>query len=322
MVSHIKLEQAHAIFKARRYPVGKTELLKQLECSESTLKRVIKALREQYDAPLLCDRTQGSYWYSDEKFELSSPGAWLNPDTLLAMVSMQKLLAQLQLDFLDQSLNQLWQQIEIYLKRKKLNTHQLDRIRILPINARIHQSSLFQKLTAALLQRQCLHITYYGRGSDQISERIISPQRLAHYKDNWYLDAWCHLRQEMRMFALDGIQEVQPDKSVCIEIAEAELDTLLASSYGIFSGTAMHTAVLRFSAKSARWVASEQWHPNQIASWCGDGRYQLEIPYADARELLMDIQRHLPEVEIVSPPELKQALLKRLQQTMQQYEKN
>ena len=80
-------------------------------------------------------------------------------------------------------------------------------------------------------------------------------------------------------------------------------------------------AQLQARGIDARWVAAEVWHPKQQASWLADGRYQLHIPYADARELLMDIQRHLPEVEIHSPPELKQALLQHLQQAMQQHEK-
>lgn len=106
------------------------------------------------------------------------------------------------------------------------------------------------------------------------------------------------------------------DNGVCIDIAEADLDAVLASSYGIFSGEARHIATLIFTAQRARWVSAEIWHQKQVGTWLPDGRYQLEIPYNDARELLMDIQRHLPEVEVVSPPELKQALVHNLQQAL------
>ena len=322
MVRRIKVEQAHAFFKARRYPAKKAEILKHLQCSEATFKRTLKTLREEYGAPVTYSREQDGYQYTDDKFELDTPGIWLSPQTLLALVGTQKLLVQLQLDFLNQPLAHIRQQIEYFLKKKKIKLAHLDRIRILPINARIHDQAQFQRITAALLQRQCLHLTYYARGSDQISQRIVSPQRLAHYKDNWYLDAWCHLRGQMRMFALDGIHDVRSDDTPCIEIAEAELETWLATGYGIFSGHATHTATLVFSAQRARWVAAESWHPNQQASWLADGRYQLDIPYSDARELLMDIQRHLPEVEVVAPPALKQALLQHLQQAIQQHEKS
>jgi predicted DNA-binding transcriptional regulator YafY len=37
------------------------------------------------------------------------------------------------------------------------------------------------------------------------TEREVSPQRLVHYRDNWYLDAWCHLREDVRSFSIDAI---------------------------------------------------------------------------------------------------------------------
>lgn len=323
MAGKVILQKAHAFFKARRYPAKKRDILQHLKCSDATFKRVLKALREEHGAPLVYLREYDGYQYTHDKFELEAPGVWLSPDTLMALVSTQKLLADLNLDFLDHPLAQLKHSIEHYLrKQRKADLQQLDRIRILPINARIHHQTQFLLITTALLQRQCLQITYYARGSNQTSQRIVSPQRLAHYKDNWYLDAWCHLRGQMRMFALDGIRDVRLDDTPCINIAEPELDQLLASGYGIFSGIAQHTATLVFSAQRARWVAAEVWHPNQQASWLDDGRYQLDIPYSDARELLMDIQRHLPEVEVVAPPALKQALLQHLQQAIKQHEKN
>jgi len=39
-------------------------------------------------------------------------------------------------------------------------------------------------------------------------EREVSLQRLVHLRDNWYLDAWCHLRNDVRSFSIDAIQRV------------------------------------------------------------------------------------------------------------------
>ena len=59
--------------------------------------------------------------------------------------------------------------------------------------------------------------------------------------------------------------------------------------------------MLRFTPKRARWVADEHWHPQQQGRFLEDGRYELRIPYADPRELVMDILRHGADVEVVSP---------------------
>jgi hypothetical protein len=59
---------------------------------------------------------------------------------------------------------------------------------------------------------------------------------------------------------------------------QTELDAHFAASYGIFAGAASQTAVLRFTAERARWVADEQWHPQQQGGFLADGRFELRIP--------------------------------------------
>jgi hypothetical protein len=47
-------------------------------------------------------------------------------------------------------------------------------------------------------------------------------------------------------------------------------------------------AKLRFTPKQARWVSSEQWHPEQVSQFDKDGSYLLEFPYSNDGELIMD----------------------------------
>jgi predicted DNA-binding transcriptional regulator YafY len=157
-----------------------------------------------------------------------------------------------------------------------------------------------------------MQIRYYNRGRDAESEREISPQRLVYYRDNWYLDAWCHLRDDLRTFALDAVRSVRVLEKKGRQVAKDVLDQHYASAYGIFSGKPDHAAVLRFTPQRARWVALEQWHPDQEGQWLEDGSYQLRVPYHDSRELVMDVLRHGPEVEVVAPPELRNEVLGQL----------
>ena len=61
------------------------------------------------------------------------------------------------------------------------------------------------------------------------------------------------------------------------------------------------------------------WHPAQKGRFLPDGRYQLDIPFSDTRELVMDILKNGPDVEVVSPPELRDEIENKLRQALQRY---
>jgi hypothetical protein len=89
-------------------------------------------------------------------------------------------------------------------------------------------------------------------------------------------------------------------------VPEDELDQTLGNGCGIFSGKNVQWARLRFSPERARWVAAEQWHPAQTGEWDRVGNWLLQIPYSDDRELVMDIPRHTPDVEVLAPVGLRE----------------
>ncbi len=171
----------------------------------------------------------------------------------------------------------------------------------------------------AVLRRKRIAIRYFGRGSNTETRREISPQRLIHYRDNWYLDAWCHQRNALRSFAVENIKSAQLLEQLATELADGELDAHFVASYGIFAGAPQHTAILRFTPERARWVADEQWHPEQQGRFLEDGCYELQIPYSDPRELVMDILKYGPDVEVVGPKELRQLIHERLESALAQY---
>jgi predicted DNA-binding transcriptional regulator YafY len=175
------------------------------------------------------------------------------------------------------------------------------RLRILSAATRPINAQHWQHVAQAVLARRQLRILYHGRQRDETTERIVSPQRLVCYRGNWYLDTWCHLRNALRHFALDRLHPVAILEAAAHELSETELDAHFASAYGIFSGAPHATAELRFSPDAARWVADEVWHPEQRSQVLPDGSLLLQLPYSDARELLMDIMKYGPEVQVMAP---------------------
>jgi predicted DNA-binding transcriptional regulator YafY len=94
---------------------------------------------------------------------------------------------------------------------------------------------------------------------------------------------------------------------------------VLGAGYGIFSGRKLQHAKLRFTPKRARWVAQETWHPKQKGSFDAGGSWLLEFPYADHRELIMDILKFGADVEVLAPPDLRQRVADEAARMTQMY---
>ncbi|MDP2832954.1 MAG: YafY family protein [Pseudomonadota bacterium] len=306
-------------------------LQSELEISRATLKRDLLYLRDRLNAPIVWDRKAGGYRYTGQaaagirsggQFEL--PGLWFNAQEIHALLTMQHLLASLdQGGLLGPHVQPLMARLNGLMGTADDSAEEIrKRVRIIGVAARTMDLAQFERVGAALLRRKRLRITYHARGSNAVSEREVSPQRLVHYRENWYLDAWCHLRKGLRNFSVDAIERAEILEKPARSLVEKTLNKVLGTGYGIFSGSRVQWARLRFSPERARWVASERWHPKQKGYLEQDGAYLLEIPYADDRELVMDILKYGPDCEVLGPDELRQRVRKQAAATLALYRKS
>ena len=299
----------HNILRARRRPVSRKQLMEELQCSQATLYRLIAQLRDELGAPLEQDPDTRDYFYDHSlagNFEL--PGIWISPSELQALLTAQQVLSQAQPGGpMGQELHGLQERILKLLDTQGLDLgSQPQRIHLQHSAGRTVPEHLMQDVLTALFERQRLSIRYHARTSDEITERTVSPQRLTYYRGAWYLDAWCHSREGLRSFALERMEPLARLDEAALELSPQDLTNHYEGAYGIFSGPATHTAELMFSAEAARWVAEETWHAQQQGEMLADGRYRLRVPYGAPRELVMDILRHGPDVEVIGPPPLRE----------------
>jgi len=315
-----KLERAqrlHKLLKERRTPVSLSYLCETFECEVRTVTRLIADMRLYLDAPILNKPNQGYFYAKGSTFEL--PGVWFSPEELHALLAIQQLTANLSGGLFDENISLIKEKAESLLGEHMPTPEELRRIRILGAGTRSKTLPMFSRVTSGVLNRQRLFLTYDGRQSGEMSEREVSPQRLVYYKGNWYLDAWCHKKEDLRSFAVERIEKAQLRDVECKHISDAELDKKLAKSFGIFSGEPTAMAVLHFTEQAARWVADEEWFPDQEVLRLEDGGLELRIPYNNPTELIMEICRYGADVEVIEPPELRQQLAQTLQAAADQY---
>lgn len=286
-----------------------TRFLDELEVSRATFKRDIEYLRSRLHAPIVWDRARNGYCFggpASDAPRYALPGLWLTGGEIQALLTVEKLLEGIDPGLLAERLKPLQRRLGDLLGSSDHSAEEVRRrIRVLTVARRTMPAQLFEKAAGALLARRRLFIRYVARGTGEETQREVSPQRLVYYRDNWYLDAWCHVRKGLRSFSVDCIRAAEVLETPADEIDEPTLEAWLRSGYGIFSGPRIQWATLRFSPVAARWVASESWHPQQRGSFDTAGRYLLDLPYADDRELLRDILRFGAEVEVLAPENLR-----------------
>jgi predicted DNA-binding transcriptional regulator YafY len=307
-----------------RQVVPRATFLDELEVSPAQFKRDLAFLRDRFQVQIEYDPEKRGYLLAHDKEAASVelPGPMYTAREIHALLIMEDLVKQLQPGLLDEHLKPLRERLKLLLGRADLPSDQIrKRIRILHMASRPSGPRHFRLVSQATLMRRRLRLRYYNRGRDDLTDREVSPQRLVYYRGNWYLDAWCHLRKDLRSFAVDAMRKVSLSPTAAQEVDATSLDAHLGAGYGIFSGVADKFAVLRFEPAAARWVSAECWHAKQRHELEPSGHLILTVPYANEPELVMDILRYGPDVEVLSPASLRETVIERLRKNLIRYSK-
>jgi predicted DNA-binding transcriptional regulator YafY len=283
-------------------------LREELEVSPATLKRDLAYLRDQLGAPIEYDRYANAYKFVAEtrgqRHEL--PGLWFDERELYSLLMAHQLLSELDGEgVLSRHLQPLLERIHGMLGTTEAEAKAIvKRVKIVSAGRRPVPSRFFELVGEALVKRRRVRMRYLTRGRGEVTEREVSPQRLVHYRNTWYLDAWCHRSEGLRRFALDAVEEATLLDSKAKDVSMKQIEAEMDGGYGIYAGKRRRWATLAFQAQAAQWVSREVWHPEQSGRWLDDGRYELRVPFADITEIAMDVMRHSDQVYVSTPTEL------------------
>lgn len=302
------------------------DLQRALEVSRATLRRDLTYMKDRLHAPIVYDPDARGYRFvrpaRGPKYQL--PGLWFSPEEALALMTMYEMLKGLDGGgLLGPHVEPLMARLNAIVDQASLPVREmLRRIRIIGAQHRRPNLRWFETIGSALTGRRRLEIDYFSRHRKQRSTREISPLRLMHYRNNWYLDAWCHQSEDIRMFSLDAIQGARLLETRAKEVSLARVDEELGGGYGIYRRTGERWARLRFNAAAATWVRDEIWHDRQRIADEAGGAIVLEVPYSDTRELVMDILRHGENVEVLAPAELRRDVAGRIAAAARNYQES
>lgn len=288
------------------------------QCSDKTIRRDLEYLIGQRNAPWY---VFNNLVYKDpsRKTDIELHGYWFNRAELESLFILNQVFENLAPGQLKQQLKPLHIKIQELLQNELTGKNLSQKVRIIEIADRQVDPKTFQVVAQALSEQKRLKINFWNRSTNIHQDRIISPIQLVRYKDNWKVDAWCHHKEGLRTFSLEAIKKIELLALSAKQVQSQYSSHHYQTSYGIFAGIAKHQALLKFSPFIARWVQSEQWHPQQKSEWQKDGSYLLEIPYDKDQELIMDILKYGDQIEVIKPIELREKVKQTIISTLQKY---
>ena len=240
---HERVSQLHRLLTLpHQPPLPLSRICEELECSESTGKRLIQDLRDRYRHPVVYDKNYGGYRYelgNQDDVSIELPGLWFTEPELFALLTVRKLINDIEPGLFEKEVAPLGRRVEELLAEAGADAREVDhRIRITSIGRRQVSDRVFRCCADAVLQRTRIRFTYRTRSrpGDAEAARYVSPQRLVYYRNNWYLDAWDHVEfadadTSARRLRSAGFVEVQT------ELVSAPTPLADAASFREFVGS-------------------------------------------------------------------------------------
>ena len=308
-----------------RHHVTIQDFIDELEVSLPTFKRDLEFMRLHLNAPIIFDRALKAYRFDNQdavgrRYEL--PGLWLDPSEASALLTAHSLLESLEPRLLGPRVGPIKDLLMALIARNGVDAHDIaERIQVIPSLRR--QSSLreFEVIATAALMGKQVRVHLVDPLLKEPVTRTQSPQRLTYYRENWFLDAWCHDQQAFRNVAVDAIESAELLDAPATRFSKQEVDALLNNGYGTVIGLEQQCVVLDFSPERIQYMSRLTWHDEVKRTWLDNGWCRLEFAYNNDSELIRDVLSHGPDVIVRSPPELRARVGEAIQKMSAYYEK-
>jgi predicted DNA-binding transcriptional regulator YafY len=291
---------------------------RELACTVRTIWRDLGVL-QQAGFPVYTERAADGnrgVWRVTEAFKRALP-LKLTLGELVALLMSRDLLTPLGVSVLGPEVASAFDKIQAALSRDALAIirQMRQRLGVRTAGAKLQAPAAehLPKIHTALAEHRTLRTHYYSASRDREDTRDIDPYHLTLHDGGLYLVAHCHLRDDLRIFAVERMRTVE---LTCrrFEVPRAfDPAKYLAGAWGMLRGDAVTVRVI-FARSLARYIRERVWHASQKLRELADGRVEMTLSVADTREVRRWILGFGVEAEVVAPEALREGLRREAEQ--------
>lgn len=298
------------------------DLSAELDCHSRTVYRDLEAL-QQAGFPLFTEQ-EGSktYWsiMDGGRHQMPLP---LNLTELMALYFSRNMLKELRGTAIYDSLAALFEKVRATLPPPY--TQYLDGLsRTLEIGFKAYKPNpgfekLRDQLNTAIQELRCIDIDYFSMSRNALTQRRVAPYRLWYSKETFYVIGFCHLRQSIRLFALDRIDRLDITDEHFEAPADFDANAFMQFSFGVFQGQPVRVRV-RFDPQTAGYIKEKIWHPTQELVDEKDGGLVFSVEVAGIEEIKFWVLKWGAGATVLAPDRLRQAVAEEIRAMASNYE--
>ena len=286
------------------------ELAGDLDCHSRTIYRDLEAL-QQAGFPLFTEQEGGkTYWsiLDAGKHQMPLP---LSLTELMALYFSRDMLQVLRGTVIHESLETLLEKVKATLP--PAYTQYLDALgQTVEIGFKAYKpydgiEARLDQVRSAIREQRCVDIDYFSMSRGVATHRRVAPYRLWFHQDTFYLIGFCHLRQAVRLFALDRVERLELVAETFQAPSDFDANAFMQASFGVFQGEAVRVRI-RFDSTAAGYIREKIWHPTQELTEEADGGVIFGAEVAGIDEIKYWVLKWGAAATVLSPSHLRLAV--------------
>jgi len=170
------------------------------------------------------------------------------------------------------------------------------------------------ELQGAVARRHAIRLTYYTATRDETTERVVDPMRVLVVGGRAYLEAWCRRAEAVRLFRVDRIDSAAELDEPSNPPPDAQHTDV---SDGVFTPSEELPLITLRIGRWSRWIT--EYYPCERVLEETQDRWLVALRASDliwARRLVLGLG---PDVEVVGPAELREAVRREARTALDAY---
>ena len=300
-----RLSRLCAEIQRGHYPT-KAQLAHVVERSPRTVQNDLRALVNDFDAPLAFDPVKNGWYFTDPAWRL--PSIALTEGELIGFFAAERMLRRLGASAEVQLARSALRRLAALLPQEvvvDLGALE-DAISFAPEPVLDVSPEVLRQLATAAMHRQTLHIHYYSQYRAEHTERDVDVLMLHNALGEWYAICYDHYRKAVRDFHAGRIIRLSETSRTFTPPADWDPQAYLRRGFGMFRGGQDVVVEVEFDAAQARYARERTFHLTQQCQELPDGRLRLTFETTEAalEQVARWLMQYGPQARALRPAEL------------------